>query len=222
VAGASEDAAPPIQAPTIDAGSTPAADAAPADSPAAVDQEAVKEAVENIGATPQPDAAAATPEPEPVTEAPVASPEAVPEAADAPAPSASSATSSGSPVVHDKVIKPLEADPKKDINTLLALEAVKEANSKSPVAGTPVIVDDAQAPGASIPTAAPEPTALGANPSPSSVITPVSSGDDDATTDTAAAETETVEPPKITTAATAVTKAPATQEPGTDLSNIAL
>lgn len=43
-------------------------------------------------------------------------------------------TSSHVPVAHKKVIKPLEGEPKKDINELLALEEAKEAGTANPPA----------------------------------------------------------------------------------------
>jgi CheY-like chemotaxis protein len=198
VAGASQDAAPPP--PAKDDSTTPAPeDAKPADSPIA-DQELVEQAVQNIEANAQSDTTAAPAEPAP----PAETAEAAPEAADA-APATPATTSA---VVHDKVIKPLEADPKKDINTLLALEAVKEAKSGLSEPATPVIVDDAKSPVQPPPTANDQATAVGANPTPSSVITPVSSGDDAA--------------PVISSSSSASTPPSTTEEPAADLNNIAL
>ena len=64
-----------------------------------------------------------------------------------------------------KIIKPLDAEPKTDINTLLALEEAKEANKQGTPAAAPVIAaDDPKAPQASAP--------------PNPVITPPANPDD--------------------------------------------
>jgi hypothetical protein len=77
-----------------------------------------------------------------------------------------------SPVVHDKVIKPLEADPKKDINTLLALEAVKEADSKPEVQTAPIVGDVMKPSNDIAPETPTEDSTIGPVPEPSSVVTP--------------------------------------------------
>ncbi|HVA10919.1 MAG TPA: hypothetical protein VNG32_02010, partial [Candidatus Dormibacteraeota bacterium] len=102
--------------------------------------------------------------------------------------------------------------------------AVKEANDSEPAATKPVIVDSAKVTEAPAPD--PNATALGANPSPSSVIPPVpgDSGEDNSPeTETVAEAPEPEEPkPSITPAASAVSGKAAAKEPGADLNGIAL
>jgi CheY-like chemotaxis protein len=223
VTGASEEATPP--AGSIKPEITPSADNPPdlakdvdqnvidkevdsVDAENPVDQEAIKAAVQNIEVksaeeTSKPDAAQEPPAP--AAETPSPDTAETPEPTDA-TPGATSA------VVHDKVIQPLEIDPKKDINTLLALEAVKEANGKAPSQPKPVIVDTTQST-----TTAPAPksqTALGPSPTPSSVIAPVSPEIDPADL--------VSESPAITKTSSAATPQAAAEEPGTDLNGIAL
>jgi CheY-like chemotaxis protein len=225
VTGASEEATPPAgkSAPssTADAAADdPATTSSPAPpkdiDPAAiagevasvdaenpVDQEAINEAVQNI---------------EVKTAEQASTPETPPDTSDAATAETSTnlepSTAGKSTVVHDKVIQPLETDPKKDINTLLALEAVKEANGHSPSQPQPVIVDTAQAASTTTPAPKPNATALGASPTPSSVIAPVSPemNPADLVSESAA----------ITKSASATAPQAATEEPGADLNGIAL
>jgi CheY-like chemotaxis protein len=233
VAGASQDATPPDQSETPATSDTPAADAttdvsstqaeppvdnaAPADDSTTVDQEPAKEAV------PAADAVAPAPA-EPSTEAsalPAPAEEPSPAAetvAEAPAPTTEPPAPTSSSVVHDKVITPLESDPKKDINTLLALETAKEAGNGMPEpAVAPVVVDDNQTTAPSAPAADSQATSIDATEPtpPNTVITPAS--DDNGTTDTP----EPAAAPAIITSS-AATPEPSTEEPGTDLNNIAL
>jgi CheY-like chemotaxis protein len=224
VTGASQDTAPPQSETSAAATDTDVAggsptqagpaptNSAPADKPV-VDQELVKETAQKMEANAQPDTPTVSSEPEPSTTV-LDTTQSSLEAIDVPAPSATPITPTASPVVHDKVIKPLEIDPKKDINTLLALEDAKEASNKPPEQAVPVIVDDAKAPAQPAPAANPHATALGANPIPSSVITPEPSDDSNTTEDTS---TYIPEPP-----ATAFTQTPTNEEAGKDLNNIAL
>jgi len=215
VTGATEDATPPAEVaePAIDSTTESStkpdeepkpADAATNDEPA-VDKEAVDEAVQSIEIKSEP---TPTPAAEPVT-APAAEEDATSTSVNAEAPSATPTSPTASTVVHDKVITPLEADPKKDIKTLLALEAVKEANNKppGPQAGEAVIVTNDQAPATPAPAASSTATALGANPTPSSIIAPVETDEDT---------------PAITQSASSVTAPPATEDPGADLNGIAI
>jgi CheY-like chemotaxis protein len=217
VTGATEEATPPPEAaiPAVDSAteSSPKSDEKPKPNEAAttnepaVDKEAVEQAVQSIEVKSESEPAAA-PAAEPAA-ALAAEEDSAPPPSSAEAPSATPVSSTTSAVVHDKVITPLEADPKKDINTLLALEAVKEAGNKpaGPEAGKAVIVTDAQAPAAPAPAASPAATALGANPAPNSIIAPVGNGED---------------APAITQSASAVTPPPAAQDPGADLNGIAI
>ena len=175
VAGATEDAGP-----SPDGSSPPAPEIettseteSAADSPD-IDAEKIEEAVENIEAkTPTVDTSAAS-------EAQVITPTEQTTDTSTPEPAASepeSEKTSTSPVVHDKVIQPLVADPtKKDINTLLALEAVKEANGQPPQQAAPVIVDAAKTPTDSVPLPEPPTSAVGPPPAPTTVITPAGNG----------------------------------------------
>jgi CheY-like chemotaxis protein len=141
------------------------------------------------------------------------------------------AVASNSPVVHDKVIKPLESDPKKDINTLLALETAKEAGNAPEPTASPVIVDASQVPAQPAPDpATPSPKELGTTKpmAPNTVITPVETEQEDE--DTASASpvvasttpTPTVTTPAIAPPSSAITQPGASEEPGTDLNSIAL
>ncbi len=204
VAGASEEATLPSPASAATDADTaeksPTKESEPASTPddsasssnPSGDQEAIKEAVEHIEVKSA----------EPTTES-----SAAPESS-----STSSVTTSS--VVHDKVIQPLEADPKKDINTLLALEAVKEANGKEPAQSKPVIVDTTQASTATPPAPKPQTSALGASPTPSSVIAPVSPEMDPADL--------VSDSPSITKSSSATAPQAAAEEPGADLNGIAL
>lgn len=190
-----EDASPEI---VVSAANSAASDEeispAPVDNSETENQEAIKEAVENIEVKSQAEETAnetpaeSTPEPSDETTTPPAE---------------------TSTVVHDKVIKPLESDPKKDINTLLALEAVKEANEKQEAPAPAVVVASTQEPAA---TAASEPTALGENPTPSSVIAPIGPPE------TPIDDTK----PVIIPSGSAIEAPAAEEEPGTDLSGIAI
>ena len=53
-----------------------------------------------------------------------------------------------------KVITPIEGEPKKDINTLLAMEEAKEAQSQAAPAPQPVVASDTEGPSAPLPPAA--------------------------------------------------------------------
>ena len=219
VTGATQDASPPTKSDVADSVETDASPATPnestsddsasTDSPT-VDEELIEKAVENIETNTLPEAKTEAPE--------IISPtESAPENTEDKALTTNSEISSTSPVVHDKVIKPLEADPKKDINTLLALEAVKEASGKPTETAKPVIVSVDQTPVETTPLPSSQATALGANPTPSMVIKPVAVNDSDSTSDTQAPI-----PPAITPTESALAQPIATDEPETDLNGIAL
>ncbi|MFI5270521.1 MAG: response regulator [Candidatus Saccharimonadales bacterium] len=184
VSGASEEASPPVPGATVEAESseetTKAADGESSGEEPAPEEEPTPPALPEDPNAPKiisPTEVPTTPEPE----------------------SPPSGPRSASPVVHDKVIQPLESDPKKDINTLLALEQVKEAKDKEELPGTPIIVDaKAESSEQNVPQIQPA-TATG--PSPSSVITPGS--------------------PSISTTQSAI-NLPTPEEPGADLNGIAL
>jgi CheY-like chemotaxis protein len=201
---AAEDSSPTSTSPATPKDVDPATiegEVATVDADNPVDQEAIKEAVQNIEVK--------TAEQANTPETPTAdSDTAATEASDTPV----SSTAGKSTVVHDKVIQPLEADPKKDINTLLALEAVKEADGNSP--SKPVIVDTTQTPSTTAPAPKPQATALGPSPTPSSVIAPVSPEMNPADLVSESAV--------ITKSASASAPQTAAEEPGADLNGIAL
>ncbi|MGZ6005481.1 MAG: response regulator transcription factor [Candidatus Saccharimonadales bacterium] len=102
--------------------STPASNEAPELTPAPAPEPAPAPAAEAPAPAPEPVAAPA-PAPEP---APAATPVAETPAASKPA------EESGGEMVHKKVITPLQqAEPSKDINTLVALEEAKESNQQA-------------------------------------------------------------------------------------------
>ena len=189
VAGASEEASLPTEGPADE--STSEVTTTPEAATTIEDQENTGESEDNSvppsPTTPEPDSKIITPT-EPLPEpTPVVEP--------------TSEGDSTSPVVHDKVIKPLESDPKKDINTLLALQAVKDAKEGTSEPGTPIIVDAADTSAAPTEPAESQ-NAVGINPTPSSVISPGS--------------------PSITTTQSAVEAPPVAEDPGADLNGIAL
>ena len=239
VAGATQDAAPAPeqtevtastestptetesdQTPTTEENETTAAAPAPA-TPAAAAEDSANDSSSNDATnstTPQADE---TPAADSVAPTETSAPE---------TPEESPTKPSGSPVVHDKVIKPLETDPTKDINTLLALETAKEASKgESKPTVTPVVMGSAQPTTTPTPTEPGPPTSnLGATQAtpPNTVITPDES---EATTE----EDETVanqpvEAPAsapssaIKASSTATAPVSETEEAGTDLNNIAL
>jgi CheY-like chemotaxis protein len=139
VAGATEEATPPTppQAAASPDDATTIAPAVSSEPPAASadaatakdDDKLVSDAVETLVAStetvaPDPPPAAADPEPE-------AAPE--PESLPKPKAPAESGSKTGSvPIAHKKVIEPLDGEPKKDLDVLLAIEAANEASTVTP------------------------------------------------------------------------------------------
>lgn len=235
VAGASQDTATPDTAnaasPTpIDTSAASSSTASePSDTTTPTDNQQPTDTTPPAD-TPTPVSGSATAEPPSNVITPTEPQSTATESGDKPEGASEEPSADSSPaVVHDKVIKPLEADPnKKDINTLLALEAVKEANNKAAEPPAPVIVDTTQTPSAAaqptpdqtqtpakdIPT-----TAVGANPTPSSVIAPV---EGEANPPTAANTDISSYIPPMSEAGESGAQPSAGEEAGTDLNSIAL
>jgi CheY-like chemotaxis protein len=225
VTGASQDATPPNQSAVTDQGETPSTsiDTAPVDSSAS-NQEPTKADAQNTDSSTQTISPTTSPAESAASSTDTTAP--VPpssEASDAPATAAPTNTAA---VVHDKVITPLETSPKKDIHTLLALEAAKEANNAAEPPASPVIVDNSQTSVQSTPTADSQTATLGATKPtpPNTVITPAASDDNSSATVTSTDTTEvstSLNTPTIAPPASAITQ-PGGEEAGTDLNNIAL
>jgi CheY-like chemotaxis protein len=147
VAGATEEATPPTTPeaaassddkaatdPEPVTATTPAVSSeTPAASPDAAtakdDDKLVSDAVETLVASTE------TAAPDPPPAAPKPEPEAAPEPESLPKPKASaeSGSKTGSvPIAHKKVIEPLDDEPKKDLDVLLAIEAANEASTVTP------------------------------------------------------------------------------------------
>lgn len=181
VAGATEDATPPANTPQ--AADTPAV---PANDATTADDKIMADAVETLVASTdseadksiapttisEPKVAPAPPTLEPTAAAAAASTdtETVPaptsETEDKPASDVRVAPDAGS-TTSKKIIKPLEAEPKKDLDTLLAIEDARAAKSEPLPPTTPIIVDVKS-------KAAPvtEPALSSAAPEPTSVVKP--------------------------------------------------
>jgi CheY-like chemotaxis protein len=86
------------------------------------------------------DSTAPTPVITPTPQTVVPEPEKAPEAENTTAPKTTKTKGGGSvPIAHKKVIEPLDDEPKKDLDVLLALEAANEASTTTPPAATPII-----------------------------------------------------------------------------------
>jgi len=99
-------------------------------------------------------------------------------------------TNTTSAVVHDKVIQPLQSDPKKDINTLLALEEAKNTSEETPPLPAPVIVDAKAAVAPVSPVVTSE---AASSPEPSPIISTQSAGPPAPPTAAEAEETATTD-----------------------------
>ena len=232
VTGASQEATPPEATPE---GTTEESETSSSDSETSTDNSSTENADADQATadeTATNDEASSEPaititdkpaDPETVVIKPTEPAETSPSEETAPPPTPPKSNTVTSSVVHDKVITPLEADPdKKDINTLLALEAVKEAKDKPAEVANPVIVDALKAPaeGEAAPVFTPQPTAVGAQPAPTSVITPApGSISDDGVP---ATSTDTSASPSITKTSSALQPPSANEDPGADLNGISL
>jgi CheY-like chemotaxis protein len=145
-AAPAQDPVPPAPAPAAVAAPAPAPEPAPA--PTTSNDQLMTDAVNTINASANQEAAPiAVPAPPPQVATPAAAQPAVaaPDPAPAaPAPTAPAEPAAGSPssgeqvaIANKKVIMPIDSNPKKDINTLLALEQAKAAANQPP---TPVAV----------------------------------------------------------------------------------
>jgi CheY-like chemotaxis protein len=158
VAGATQAATPPPAAPVAD-NQAPAPPAS--DSSATTDDKLVSDAAQTlVNSTEQPSSEPAS-EPSAPTPPPAAPPE--PAATDKPE---DSQANGNVPIAHKKVITPLDDQPKKDLDTLLAIETAKEASTAPTPA--PVITTSDTAPPPAAETEAPADTpAIGTTIAPS-------------------------------------------------------
>ena len=142
VAGATTEATPAVEPAAATAAEAAATDTPPAEpavepqpeAAAAKDDQLLAEATDTLAADAEKNAAPPPLAPTPAVEP---APEPVAEAKDVS--SNDKPDNDNVEIAHKKVINPIDSDPKKDINTLLAVEEAKEAASQGPPPPTAVI-----------------------------------------------------------------------------------